>query len=156
MNLNEHISRMKNLFSAEHGIIKPLVSEQKHADRYTKSKTFSEYCTSTVTPMEVMNYVEDLEGMGFKCVGSRDMLIANDTSSEPENNGKEILLIKPMPLEGGYLYLNLTEKEFITPISSFSFYVEYENKPPREGMVNGIQGVVKLEKELENEFKNNE
>jgi hypothetical protein len=30
MNLNEHISRMKNLFSAEHGIIKPLVSEQKH------------------------------------------------------------------------------------------------------------------------------
>jgi len=31
-NLNEHISRMRQLFGAEHGIIKPLVSEQDEFD----------------------------------------------------------------------------------------------------------------------------
>ena len=28
-NLNEHVNRMKQLFGAQHGIIKPLVSEQE-------------------------------------------------------------------------------------------------------------------------------
>jgi|688.fasta_scaffold1026775_1 hypothetical protein len=156
MNLNEHINRMKNLFNAEHGIIKPLISEQKKLERFIKSETFSEYCTSTVTPMEVVNYVEDLEDMGFKCVGSADMLIS--TTSKPRKNGREILLMKPMPLDpgGGYLYLDLKEEEFVNPIDSFGYYVEYGNKSPREGRVDGVKGVIELEQELEDEFKNNE
>ena len=33
-NLNEHINRMKQLFGAQHGIIKPLVNEQDLDDEF--------------------------------------------------------------------------------------------------------------------------
>lgn len=39
MNLNEHISRMKDLIKSQHGIIKPLVSEQEQ--QFTQPSTVS-------------------------------------------------------------------------------------------------------------------
>ena len=42
-NLNEHINRMKQLFGAQHGIIKPLVSEQDYPYDYEKLQDITQY-----------------------------------------------------------------------------------------------------------------
>ena len=45
MDLNEHIKRMKDLFFAEHGIVKPLISEQDEkslSGQVTQSGTFKD------------------------------------------------------------------------------------------------------------------
>jgi hypothetical protein len=169
MNLNEHISRMKNLFNAEHGLIKPLVSEQKkpHYEHLTTFKSFSEYCTNPATPRDVVGYVEDLEDMGFKCVGSIQLLEPNypfkpedyenpeylEKYTEEQMAADTITLLKPMPLDGGYLYINLHTIKFINPVSTFGYYIEYYSGRQREGNVNGIEGVKKLEQELDAEFR---
>ena len=66
MNLNEHIKRMKNLFNAEHGIVKPLVSEQIHK---SKIKFEDNQCVSWSTPKEVQYLFEKLVAMGYECLG---------------------------------------------------------------------------------------
>lgn len=169
MNLNEHLSRIKNLFNAEHGVIKPLVSEQvgRKIEHLKTFATFSEYCTNAATPRDVVGYVEDLEDMGFKCVGSIQMLEPNnpfkpedyenpeytDKYTVDEMTANSITLLKPMPLDGGYLYLTLHETKFVNPVSSFGYYIEYYNGRKREGRVEGIEGVKKLEQELDAEFR---
>lgn len=42
-NLNEHINRMKQLFGAQHGIIKPLVNEQDYPYDYEKLQDITQY-----------------------------------------------------------------------------------------------------------------
>jgi hypothetical protein len=154
MNLNEHIKRMKTLFNAEHGIVKPLVSEQvAKYERLPTFKTFSEYCTSTITPRETAEYVEELKNMGFKCVGSVQMLEPNYPSSDPEKQARTITLMKPMPLDGGTLYIDLHEVKFIHPVSTFGYYVEYASGRGEEGNVEGTEGVKDLEERLDAEFR---
>jgi hypothetical protein len=41
INLNEHVNRMKQLFNAEHGIIKPLVKEQEEFDDFISNTSGS-------------------------------------------------------------------------------------------------------------------
>ena len=107
-NLNEHINRMKQLFGAQHGIIKPLVNEQDLGDeddlinKYTDDK---DYGTSDEpkndTPQGSSQYKKDeplfgdegneminKPGSGRKLQGSVNMVIKNLTtgkSESPEN-----------------------------------------------------------------------
>ena len=110
---------------------------------------------------------EDLEDMGFKCVGSIQLLEPNypfkpedyenpeylEKYTEEQMAADTITLLKPMPLDGGYLYINLHTIKFINPVSTFGYYIEYYSGRQREGNVNGIEGVKKLEQELDAEFR---
>ena len=103
-NLNEHINRMKQLFGAQHGIIKPLVSEQDLGDeddlinKYTDDK---DYGTSDEpkndTPQGSSQYKKDeplfgdegneminKPGSGRNIQSSVDMTIKNLTSGKIE------------------------------------------------------------------------
>lgn len=100
-NLNEHINRMKQLFGAKHGIIKPLVSEQdfdEYDDLIAKSSPDKPAPDSTIDkPQGVSQYKKDEplfgdEGneminkpdSGRNIQSSVDMTIKNLTSGKIE------------------------------------------------------------------------
>lgn len=131
MNLNEHIKRMKNLFKAEHGIVKPLVSEQIHK---SKIKFEDNQCVSWSTPKEVQYLFEKLVAMGYECLG-RERL-----DEEFYNVGTiplyKIHLWQELPT-GGYIYLELLEaddKNFpeTQNTESIYYYIEPNDGSPSE------------------------
>jgi hypothetical protein len=105
-NLNEHINRMKQLFGAQHGIIKPLVSEQspfedEFDDFINKYSDNNDYGASddvkNNTPQGSSQYKKDKPlfgdegneminkpGSGRKLQGSVNMVIKNKTTGKTE------------------------------------------------------------------------
>jgi len=99
-NLNEHVNRMKQLFGAQHGIIKPLVSEQDFNDEF--DDLISKSSPSKPTPETKMdepkgpsqykkdeplfgdegNEMINKPGSGRKLQGSVNMVIKNKTTGK--------------------------------------------------------------------------
>jgi hypothetical protein len=99
-NLNEHVNRMKQLFNAEHGIIKPLVKEQDEFDdlisKTPGAKSDSPPSNQTTPNQSKSNYknandsFEDKDdmvnkpGSGKKIVAVVDANIKNNTKKSEE------------------------------------------------------------------------
>jgi hypothetical protein len=107
-NLNEHINRMKQLFGSQHGIIKPLVSEQDFDDEFddliaksSPSKSTPE--TKMDEPKGISQYKKDdplfgdegneminKPGSGRKLQGSVNVVIKNRTTGKTETPYNEL------------------------------------------------------------------
>jgi hypothetical protein len=99
-NLNEHVNRMKQLFNAQHGIIKPLVKEQdefddlisktspKSADDSSKNQTTTNQSNSNYKnandSFEDKDDMVNKPGSGKKIVAVVDANIKNNTKKTEE------------------------------------------------------------------------
>ena len=147
MNLNEHINRMKNLFNSEHGIVKPLVSEQIHK---SKIKFEDNQCISASTPKEVQYRFEKLVAMGYECLGREEL------DEDYYNVGTiplyTIHMWKKLPNNGGYIYLELLEADskFFSDTQnteSMYYYIEPNGGSPSEKNVD-MDGFLKKHYEI--------
>lgn len=124
-NLNEHISRMKQLFGAEHGIIKPLVSEQDEFDDMisknsprskpmgdTKSQNNNQSNPNYKKANDSFEDNDDMinkPGSGKKLQASVNMVVKNKTTGKTEMPYNELgededwAQIAQRKLEGEYV-----------------------------------------------------
>lgn len=106
-NLNEHVNRMKQLFGAQHGIIKPLVSEQDFDDEFgdlinksnnptpPKENDLPKGIPSQYKKDEPLfgdegNEMINKSGSGRKLQGSVNVVIKNRTTGKTETPYNEL------------------------------------------------------------------